>query len=358
MNGIKKQQKRSGSAVKTVLLILAFLFMTGTVAFRYFQNPERKIQPILENQHEFTAEPAPPLLPQNVPEQTEIPSPEEPENKGSRSEPETDEKQIPFQVSVIPEETRINGTEKEYTAETYQLVTDLVYTYRYLGAAGWPQVEDTLSSLKAVDPKLGELWDGIMRKWAYVSEELVVDSAVLPDGLPQDNSLCIAVMGYQLLPDGSMAAELLKRCETGLALLEKYPHALLALTGGGTSPLNKEVTEAEAMAEWFQSHGISGDRMIVENKSMTTGQNAKNTCAILTDQYPQVKEIAVVSSSYHIPQCELLFTEAALLYAYRNGCDVPYAVTGNASFAAVGNEEYSDLSNLGADIWVMADPNY
>ena len=45
-----------------------------------------------------------------------------------------------------------------------------------------------------------------MRKWAYVSEELVVDSAVLPDGLPQDNSLCIAVMGYQLLPDGSMAA--------------------------------------------------------------------------------------------------------------------------------------------------------
>ncbi|MBQ3804073.1 MAG: hypothetical protein II845_10315 [Oscillospiraceae bacterium] len=165
MNGIKKQQKRSGSAVKTVLLILAFLFMTGTVAFRYFQNPERKIQPILENQHEFTAEPAPPLLPQNVPEQTEIPSPEEPENKGRRSEPKTDEKQIPFQVSVIPEETRINGTEKEYTAETYQLVTDLVYTYRYLGAAGWPQVEDTLSSLKAVDPKLGELWDGIMRKW-------------------------------------------------------------------------------------------------------------------------------------------------------------------------------------------------
>ena len=84
MNGIKKQQKRSGSAVKTVLLILAFLFMTGTVAFRYLQNPERKNQPILENQHEFTAEPAPPLLPQNVPEQTEIPSPEEPENKGSR----------------------------------------------------------------------------------------------------------------------------------------------------------------------------------------------------------------------------------------------------------------------------------
>ena len=80
--------------------------------------------------------------------------------------------------------------------------------------------------------------------------------------------------------------------------------------------------------------------------------------SLLTDQYPQVKEIAVVSSSYHIPQCELLFTEAALLYAYRNGCDVPYAVTGNASFAAVGNEEYSDLSNLGADIWVMADPNY
>ena len=32
MNGIKKQQKRSGSAVKTVLLILAFLFGTENPA--------------------------------------------------------------------------------------------------------------------------------------------------------------------------------------------------------------------------------------------------------------------------------------------------------------------------------------
>ncbi|MBO6017252.1 MAG: YdcF family protein [Oscillospiraceae bacterium] len=355
-----KQKKHSGSAAKAVLFVLAFLLMTGTIILRYLQNPDRQRPDEVGRLPEASAEA---VMPAPTPSQAvslpaETPRPEEPVNPDSETEAEADEKPVPFQVSVIPEESRINGSEKEYTAETYQLVTDMVYAYRHLGAAGWPQVEEKLSALKMVDPKLGELWDGIMRKWAYVSEELVVDSDSLPDSLPQDNSLCVAVMGYQLLPDGSMAAELLKRCEIGLSLLEKYPHAMLALTGGGTSPLNKEVTEAEVMAEWFQSHGVSGDRMIVENRSMTTGQNAKNTCAILTDQYPQVKEIAVVSSSYHIPQCELLFTEAALLYAYRNGCDIPYTVTGNASFAAVGNEEYSDLSNLGADIWVMADPNY
>ena len=358
MNGTRHQKRKSAALAKALLLLLVLLLLAGTLLLRYQKTPspedgtgEPGTAPAAENTP--APQPAEENLPSPVPEQAEAaPGAEEPDAR-------TQEPEIPaVTANRIPEENETAANAKRYTAETYQLVTDLVYTYRHLGASGWPQVEETLTRLKAVDPKLGELWDGIMRKWAYVSEELVVTPDVLPDGLPQDDSLCIAVMGYQLLPDGSMAAELLRRCEIGLSLAEKYPNAFLATTGGGTSPLNKEVTEAETMAEWFLQHGIAADRLIVENRSLTTGQNAKNTCAILVDQYPQVKEIAVVSSSYHIPQCELLFTEAALLYACNNDCAVPYTVSGNAAFAAVGNDEYSDTSNLGADIWVMADPNY
>ncbi len=259
--------------------------------------------------------------------------------------------------AVIP--TAVRGTPKYYTSETYQLVTDMVYAYRTYGTAGHTQVEAALVSLKQTDPQLGALWEEIMKEWIRVSEELTVTPGSLPDGLPKDDSLCIAVMGYHLSADGAMLPEMLGRCETALQLLQKYPNAILALTGGGTAPANADATEAEVMAQWFLKQGISSDRMIVEAESLTTGQNAKNTCEILAEQYPQVKKIAVVSSDYHIAQCELLFTEAALLHAYLNDRDVPFEVAGYAAFETAGTpEDYSDPSNLWLDVWVMADPHY
>ena len=259
--------------------------------------------------------------------------------------------------AAVPEE--VHGTPKRYTEETYQLVTDMVYAYRHLGAAGNQQVETALDKLKGIDPQLGTLWEGIMREWARVSEELTVTPGILPENLPNDNSLCIAVMGYHLNANGDMLPEMEGRCETALRLLDKYPNAILALTGGGTAPANSEATEAETMARWFLDRGVSPANMIVENLSLTTGQNAKNTCAILTSQYAQVKTILVVSSDYHIAQCELLFTEAALLHAYINDCDIPYRVAGYAALQTEGTpEDYSDPGNLWLDIWVMADPHY
>ena len=259
--------------------------------------------------------------------------------------------------AAVPEE--VHGTPKRYTEETYQLVTDMVYAYRHLGAAGNQQVETALDKLKGIDPQLGTLWEGIMREWARVSEELTVTPGILPENLPNDNSLCIAVMGYHLNANGDMLPEMEGRCETALRLLDKYPNAILALTGGGTAPANSEATEAETMARWFLDRGVSPANMIVENLSLTTGQNAKNTCAILTSQYAQVKTIIVVSSDYHIAQCELLFTEAALLHAYINDCDIPYRVAGYAALQTEGTpEDYSDPGNLWLDIWVMADPHY
>ena len=252
----------------------------------------------------------------------------------------------------------VHGTPKRYTKETYQLVTDMVYAYRNLGADGWAQVEAKLSELKNTDPALGVLWEAIMTEWDYVSRDLPVNTATLPESLPQDDSLCIVVMGYHLKQDGSMEQEMLGRCEVALRLLERYPNAFLALTGGGTASLNREATEADVMAEWFLAQGIPAERMILENQSQTTGENAKNTCAILKEQYAQVKELVVVSSDYHIPQSTLLLTEAAYLYAYTNDCPVPYVVSGNAAYQTAGSPEYNTPANLWTDIWVMANPDY
>ena len=55
--------------------------------------------------------------------------------------------------------------------------------------------------------------------------------------------------------------------------------------------------------------------MIVEDRSVTTAQNAIFSYDILTTQYPDVKYIAIVSSDYHIATGTLLFKAEAILRA-------------------------------------------
>ena len=66
------------------------------------------------------------------------------------------------------------------------------------------------------------------------------------------------------------------------------------------------------MGDWLLAHGLDKSRLIVEDKSRTTAENARNSYEILLRDYPQVSSVALVSSSYHIAWGSLLF-EAAFL---------------------------------------------
>ena len=67
------------------------------------------------------------------------------------------------------------------------------------------------------------------------------------------------------------------------------------------------------MAEWLELQGVDPARIIVEDHSLTTAQNAIFTYDILAERYPQVKQIAIISSDYHIPTGILLFGAEAIL---------------------------------------------
>ena len=266
-------------------------------------------------------------------------------------------------VSALPTQA-VDNTEAAvqgktvYTEETYQLVTDLVYTMRNQGEDGYAAIEELLDRLSAADPRLGTLWRGIMEYWQSVCGDFTVNIGVLPDGLPQDDSLCIVVLGFQLMYDGEMAPELIGRCETALASAQKYPNAYILVTGGGTAYGNREATEAGVMADWLIARGIAQERIIVENASLTTDQNASLSCRILAEQYPQVHSLAIVSSDYHIALGSMLFEEASLLYACENAVEEPYHVITHAGFATAGSPEYSNPWKFSGDIWVLADPTY
>ena len=139
-----------------------------------------------------------------------------------------------------------------YTEESYNLVSDMVYAYADRQEAAADIIRSDLEQLNALAPALGSLWTKLMRTWSMVNSELTVNPGVLPDGLPEDESLCIVVLGFQLESDGSMAPELQGRCETALRCAEKYPNALIAVTGGGTAWQAPGATEAGVMADAAQ----------------------------------------------------------------------------------------------------------
>ena len=176
-------------------------------------------------------------------------------------------------------------------------------------AANGTRDDEALSALASLDPSLGEKWTRIMDLW----EAPVTVNTKLPDGFPEDDSLCLVSLGFQLNPDGTMRDELVERLKVMLSASEKYPNAIIVCTGGGTAADDPTATEAGRMAEWLEAQGVDPSRLIVEDHSLTTAQNAIYTFDILTERYPQVRQIAIISSDYHIATGTLLFGAEAIL---------------------------------------------
>ena len=161
------------------------------------------------------------------------------------------------------------------------------------------KIEFCLDALEAESPAEGALWRRILSDWARLNEAGFEDHRVLPDDLPQDDSLSIVVFGYGLGADGSIQPELEDRLYVALNAARQYPNAYVAVTGGQTSEV-AGVTEGGQMAAWLRAQGVAESRLIVEDQALSTTQNAANTYKLLTSAYPQVKTLAVVTSDYHV----------------------------------------------------------
>ena len=244
-----------------------------------------------------------------------------------------------------------------YTEESYRLVSDMAFAYADKQEAASELIGHDLEELSALDPALGSLWTELMALWSEVNTTLTLNPGVLPDGLPEDESLCIVVLGFQLHPDGSMSEELVGRCETALASAEKYPNALIAVTGGGTAWQNPSATEAGVMAAWLTARGVEPDRILIEDASMTTADNAAFTCKLLCEQHPEVRALAIVSSDYHLPLGVLLFQEEALLTEYETGTR-PFEVISNAALDTRGRVNPDSPMMQKSYLWSLADPKY
>lgn len=232
-------------------------------------------------------------------------------------------------------------------------VEEIAVDYGTYGDQAADRIDALLNELSAMDASAGTRWKTIMELWTspQLGQPLYYD--VLPDGLPDTDELCIVVLGFQLNPDGSMKDELIERLTVALNSAQKYPNAYIVCTGGGTAAENKSASEAGEMAKWLAEKGMEQKRIIVEDNSITTAQNALFTYDILTSLYPSVKKLAIVSSDYHIATGELLFKAESILRANAPGNE-KLEVVSNAAWKAPSGT-LSTMFQAGALIELFGD---
>lgn len=246
-----------------------------------------------------------------------------------------------------------NETSNTDPTRAQKIVEEIAVDYGTYGSEAKDRIKELSEELSEIDPVSAKRIDCIVDIWTSGDLGKPLNYDILPDGLPDSDELCIVVLGFQLEPDGSMKDELIRRLTVALKSAKKYPKSYIVCTGGGTAADNPAASEAGEMAKWLEANGIEKQRLIVEDNSITTAQNAIFTYDILTSLYPSVKKLAIVSSDYHIATGELLFKAEAVIRANYPGNE-KLEVVSNAAWKAPSGS-LSAMFQAGALIELFGD---
>ena len=99
------------------------------------------------------------------------------------------------------------------------IINEMISYYSTYQSTAKIDIQRLVEKLKALNSTKGEEWEKIMEYWDYVNTDMNVNV----DGLPNDDSLCITVLGVALNDDGTMKDELVGRVQTDLQVLKNIP---------------------------------------------------------------------------------------------------------------------------------------
>ena len=224
----------------------------------------------------------------------------------------------------------------ENRASFSKLLDDLVSAYRTPETVGEREIAADLAAIRAVsewDYALAEnitahwrrVWlDPDYRLYLYHGEERAED--LLGTGIPDSPSHAIVVLGYEL-QDGEMQPELKGRREAAAAVARAFPRTILVCSGGATGDNNPEGhTEAGLMKAYLTGAcGIEPDRIFIDERAMTTQENAVNSLRIMQEN--GVHSMTIVTSDYHQRWGQAVYNAAAALCRQREG--YPVEILGN-----------------------------
>ena len=108
------------------------------------------------------------------------------------------------------------------------------------------------------------------------------------------NADYIIVLGCGII--GSRVTPLLAaRIEKGIELLHCNPNAILLLSGG-QGP-GEDMPESQAMAEYAAGKGVAREKIVMEQKSVSTQENLRFSRELIDRQNA---EIVIVTTAYHV----------------------------------------------------------
>jgi uncharacterized SAM-binding protein YcdF (DUF218 family) len=116
------------------------------------------------------------------------------------------------------------------------------------------------------------------------------------------------------------------RMTKAMELARRHPEARIVFTGGGANLVSQvTVTEADAAKSYFLGQGLAPERLLLEDKSRNTHENATMTAA-LVQQKPGERWL-LVTSAWHMPRSVGVFRKAGMrVEAY----PVDYATNGTS----------------------------
>ncbi|QFU16773.1 YdcF family protein [Microvirga thermotolerans] len=133
------------------------------------------------------------------------------------------------------------------------------------------------------------------------------------DGRPVDGIILLggAVEASDSLSRGSLAAnESAERVLDTLTLARRYPKARILISGGGGTVFGDGAAEAPVIAAYLEGVGIDPARIVVEDRSRTTAENATFTRALIDPA--KGERWLLVTSAWHMPRAMGVFRKAGL----------------------------------------------
>lgn len=129
----------------------------------------------------------------------------------------------------------------------------------------------------------------------------------------------LIVLGMGLKGE-KMLSTLKLRLDGAVSYLKKYPSCKVILSGGKTK--GARVEESSAMSEYLVANGISGERIIQENRSVSTYENFLFSKRLIEEKMGSGKSCLFMTSTFHVYRSQKVAD--SLLFAVK-GLNTPDA---------------------------------
>ena len=121
----------------------------------------------------------------------------------------------------------------------------------------------------------------------------------------------IIVLGCRIRPDGTLYPLIRGRVDRAIEFAEAQAAAtgkVAVLVPSGGQGSDEPMSEAEAMAGYMRSRGVAEERILVENRSLTTKENLDFSRSLITGK-EKGQKTAFSTSSYHVCRGGILAEE-------------------------------------------------